>query len=140
MMPGGPSSNNGSYLGFFGLSVGVTVGLVLIGALPTKHYAGADALLSMLAGCGVSLLASLVGAVPILRARGKPAREAAVAVMAAMGLRFVLVLMLGLAAALSGWFQAAPLLIWLALSYVVLLIVDTCFAASVLKSNEDVEG
>ena len=138
-MPGRPNTVRG-YLSFFGLAVGVTVALVLIGALPTKHYAGADALLSMLAGCGISLLASLVGAVPIMRTRGKPTREAAVAVMAAMGLRFVLVLILGLATALSGCFMVAPLLVWLALSYVVLLVVDTCFAASVLKSNEDVEG
>ena len=62
------------------------------------------------------------------------------AVMAAMGLRFALVLMVGLAAALSGWFQVGPLLIWLAISYMVLLVGDTRFAARALKSNENVEG
>jgi len=138
-MPQGPNTAR-SYLGFCGLTVGVTVALVLIGAWPTRRFAGADALLSMLTGCGISLLASLVGAVPVLRARSKPAREAAVAALAAMGLRFGLVLLLGLATALSGWFQVGPLLIWLAISYMVLLVGDTCFAARVLKSNEDVEG
>ena len=138
-MPTGRETGRG-YLGFSGWACGTTVLLVLLGWLPTKRYAGSDALLSMFAGCGISLFASLAGAVPILRARGKPAREAIVAVMAAMGLRVCLVVILGLAAVLSGWFQVAPLLIWLALSYVVLLVVDTRLAVSGLRASENVEG
>ena len=42
-----------------------------------------------------------------------------------MAVRFAAVLLLALAAALSGWFERGPLLIWVAISYLVALFVET---------------
>ena len=43
----------------------------------------------------------------------------------------LVVLILALSAALSGWFEQAPLLVWVALSYLVLLVVDTMYAVRI---------
>ena len=50
-----------------------------------------------------------------------------------MAVRFFVVLIMGVAAALSGMFATAPLLVWLAISYVVLLGADTAFALRALS-------
>jgi hypothetical protein len=51
-----------------------------------------------------------------------------------MAVRLGVVLALGLAAALSGWFERRPLLIWIAVSHLALLAVDTRF---MLKSSPE---
>ncbi len=48
--------------------------------------------------------------------------------LTSLALRFVTVLVLGLVAGLSGWFETRPLLIWIALGYVAQLALDTRYA------------
>jgi len=117
------------YLRFLAWAVTATVIAALLGYVPTRRLGGEDALPAMLAGCVVGLLASAAGGVPVALARRAAAPTARLqAMMAAMGLRFAVVLALGVAALLSGAFARTPLLMWVAISYVVLLVVDTWYA------------
>ena len=81
----------------------------------------------MAVGAGAGLIASWIGTAPVFLAN--PATgNAATLVLAATALRSFVALLLALALGLSGWWHPAPLLIWVALSYVVLLPVDVAFA------------
>ena len=75
----------------------------------------------MAAGCGISFVsAALAGW--LLTAAGAATPEARMQrAFLAMAVRLAVVVMLGLAAALSGMLARMPLLFWLAATYVVLL-------------------
>ena len=105
--------------------------IVALGYLPTKRLGGPGAVSAMLAGCAISLVASIVGSIPIIVASRGPGRQMPTAVMLSTALRLMVVLALALSAALSGWFERAPLLVWVAISYVLLLATDTVFAVRV---------
>ena len=119
------------YLRFLGWAVVVGVALALLGYVPTRRLGGEGALPAMVAGCVIGVIASAVGALAI--ARYRRSRESGSGVplqgmLAALALRFVTVLVLGLVAGLSGWFETRPLLIWIALGYVAQLALDTRYA------------
>jgi hypothetical protein len=116
------------YLRFLAWVVAVSAVVALLGYLPTRRLAGDGALPALLAGCAVGIVASALGGVPIALAKGKPAAARMPAVMAAMLLRLVVAMALGVAAALSGQFARGPLLLWITISYVALLVVDTRYA------------
>lgn len=118
----------GGYLRFLMWAVGVTVVAALLGWLPTRRLGGEEAIPAMLAGCAVSLLASALGGVPIALARGASQANRMQALLMAMAVRFAVVVVLALAAVLSGLFLRAPLLIWVAISYAVQLAVETRYA------------
>ena len=109
------------YVRFLGLAAGLVVALCVVGYLPTRRLFGTNAVGSMVAGCGISLVAAaLVGW--LLTAVGAETPEARMQRgFLAMVVRLGVVIVLGLAAALSGEFARAPLLFWMATAYVVLL-------------------
>jgi len=75
----------------------------------------------MLAGCGLSLVAAaLAGWLLAAVGAGTPQARMQRAFLA-MVVRLAVVIVLGLAAALSGEFALTPLLFWMAAAYVVLL-------------------
>lgn len=115
------------YLRFLVWATVVTAAVALVGTLPTLRLGGEGAIPAMIAGCVVGLLASLAGGVPVALGRASP-RAAYPTMMAAMAVRFVAALVLGLAVALSGAFVVRPLLVWIAIVYVALLVVDTWYA------------
>lgn len=121
--------------GLVGLAVGVTALLLAVGYLPTRHAGGPAAVAAMVAGCGIGLVATLLGAVPIALARGAPAMTRASWALGAMLVRLLGALLLGGLASLGGWFERAPLLIWLAISYLALLAVETMFAVKLLGKS-----
>src|SRR5205823_5241303 len=102
------SARLGRYARFLGLAVAVVAGLCAIGWLPTRHLAGAEAIAAMLAGCAISLAsAALAGG--LLIAVGAETPEARMQrSFLAMVVRLVVVIVLGIAAALSGEFVRAP--------------------------------
>ena len=124
-----------SYVRFIALAVGLSIAVTLVGYWPTNRLGGPEAVRGMLAGCGVSLLASLLGAAPLVAARRGFCATVLQAVLLSTLLRFLVVIALGIATALSGWFERAPLLIWIAVSYAVLLIADTLYAVRVSASS-----
>jgi hypothetical protein len=106
---------------FLGLAAGVVVVLCAVGYLPTRRLFGADSVGSMVAGCGISLVAAALAGW-LLTAVGAATPEARMQRgFLAMVVRLGVVIVLGLAAALSGEFARAPLLFWMATAYVVLL-------------------
>jgi hypothetical protein len=127
----GARPRTAAYLRFLAWTVALAVGIALLGYLPTKRWGGESAVRAMLAGCGVGGVASALGGVPVLLFSGMggaSGASGASGVLAAMAVRFAAALGLGLAAALTGSFERGPLLLWLAISYMVLLTVDTRYA------------
>jgi hypothetical protein len=119
------------YLRFLAWGLAAMVVVALLGFVPTRRLGGEGAVRSMTAGCLVGWLASALGGIPVLLGRKAAETTAAgrlQAMLASMGLRFGVVLALGAAAAFSGWFDLKPLLLWIGLSYLALLAVDTWYA------------
>jgi hypothetical protein len=127
------------YLRFLALALVTTAGLVLVGWVPTARLGGREAVGAMLAGCGASLLASAIGGLPIALTSGISPGALAPTVLAAMAVRMVVALAAAVVLALSGWFTRAPLLVWTAVSYVVLLTADTWYAVGVVRRPETME-
>lgn len=130
----------GRFLRFVALALIVTAVMIAVGYAPTKRMGGADAIAAMLAGCAISVVGSVIGAVPIITATRGPGRMIAQAVLLSTALRLMVVLALTLAIALSGWFLLRPLLLWVAISYVLLLAADTIHAVRVVGAAEDTES
>lgn len=116
------------YLRFLVWATVVTAAVALVGYLPTLRLGGEGAIPAMIAGCVVGLIASLAGGVPVALGRGAGPGAAHQTMMLAMAVRFMAALVLGLAVALSGLFAVRPLLVWIAILYVALLVVDTWYA------------
>ena len=109
------------YARFLGLAAGIVVALCAVGYVPTRRLAGPDGVGSMLAGCGISLVAAALAGW-LLTAVGAETPQARMQrAFLAMVVRLAVVIVLGLAAALSGAFARTPLLFWMAAAYVVLL-------------------
>lgn len=124
-----PRSPATEYLRFLAWAVAVAVLAAALSWVPTRHLAGEEGVPALLVGCALALLASAVGGVAVARSRRAPTPAARVpAMMAAMALRFVILLALGAMVALSGWFARTPLLLGAAISYLALLVVDTWYA------------
>lgn len=116
------------YLRFLGWAAAAVAAIGLVGYLPTRRLGGEGALGAMLAGCAVALLAAAAGGVPIALSRRLAAAARANALLGAMAVRFGVAAVLAVAAVLTGLFPNAPLLLWVAVGYVVLLVVETWYA------------
>ncbi|HEV2855585.1 MAG TPA: hypothetical protein VHC97_22545 [Thermoanaerobaculia bacterium] len=121
------------YLRFLAWALATVVLVAALGFVPTRRLGGEEALAAMIAGCAVGWAASALGGIPVALGRGSrggtvtPAARLQ-AMLMSMALRFGVVIVLGAAAAFSGWFGLKPLLIWIAVSYLALLAVDTWYA------------
>lgn len=107
-------------------SAGTIVVLGLVGWWPTRGSAGEPGVAALAAGCAVALAGSLAGALPVLAAvaRGGARRPQAVAGWA-MALRFGATVAGALTVALGSGLPRRPLLLWVALGYAALLVVET---------------
>jgi hypothetical protein len=112
------------YLRFLAWAVAVGVVLALLGYAPTRRLGGEEALPAMVAGCAIGVIASAVGVVPVALARRAGSPGSPLQGLYSLALRFATVLVLGLAAGLSGWFESRPLLIWIGLGYAAQLALD----------------
>jgi hypothetical protein len=109
------------YARFLSLAVAIVVGLCAAGWLPTRRLAGPQALPAMVAGCTISLLSAALDGWLLLVIPADTPQVRMQRGFLAMIVRLVVVLVLGIAAALSGEFARPPLLFWMATSYVALL-------------------
>lgn len=123
----------GAGFGRFALLAGAVAALLAaLGWVPAGRFTGVTGSWAWVAACGVSWVASLVGALPLII--GVKAGEPMVSrALAATGLRLITTVMLGLAVGLTGPFEPRTLLVGLAASYVLLLAVDTWFAVGRAK-------
>jgi hypothetical protein len=112
---------NARYLRFLGLALAMVLVLATLGFLPTRRMGGPGAPAAMVVGCGISFVsAALAGWLLIAVSAETPAARMQRAFLA-MVVRLAVVVVLGLAATLSGELAQMSLLFWLATSYVVLL-------------------
>jgi hypothetical protein len=116
------------YPRFLALVVAVTVAVGGIGVVPTRRLAGEDGLHALLAGCLIGLLSSALGGLPIALVRDRTPAGRVLAMVASTAVRLLVVVLLGVAAALSGRFATTPLVLWIAISYAALLGVDAWYA------------
>ena len=123
----GSRSPAAEYLRFLVWAVAIGAALVLLGYPATRRLGGEDAIPAMIAGCCIGVLASAVGALPVFFSR-RDAKDALVGMLLSMAIRLAGVVVLGLAAGLSGWFEIRPLLIWIAFGYVATLPLDVRYA------------
>ena len=118
------------------MTIGLMVVMVAVGYMPTRALAGDGAVWAMVAGCLTSAVASWAGAVPVLLARRKQRALAAAgvtdtpetwAVMMSIVVRFAVVGILALSMAIGSGLSTAPYLIWVSISYMLFLVIDTMY-------------
>ena len=115
------STGSRRYARFLGLAAAIVIGLCAVGWLPTRRLSGAEGVTAMVAGCGISLLsASLAGWLLVVVSADTPQARMRRGLLA-MFVRVAVIVVLGLAVALSGEFARSPLLFWMATAYVALL-------------------
>jgi hypothetical protein len=115
------STGSGRYARFLGLAAAIVIGLCAAGWLPTRRLAGADAVAAMIAGCVISLLSAALAGGLLVAVSADTGQARMQRGLLAMFVRLAVVLVLGVAAALSGEFSRSPLLFWMATAYVALL-------------------
>jgi hypothetical protein len=111
--------------------------LVLIGWRPTSSLGGIAAVHSMLAGCGVSFLASLIGALPVIGSGRGHSAQSITTLMGSMLLRVTAAAALTVVTALQGIFELKPLVLWVGISYLVFLPADVYIALRAKRANGD---
>lgn len=120
-----------------GVSLAAAAGLALLGYVPTVRLAGREAVGEMLSGIGISLLAGIMGAIPVARSiSSHDPQQVPIGILASTAVRFIVVLALAAPAALSGWFDRGPMLLWVGISYLVMLAVDSIYAVRLIKAGQ----
>ena len=118
----------GRYLRFLGLAMAIVAVLMAVGIMPTRRLAGDAAVLAMAIGCAISFVsAGLAGWLLTVVDAATPEARMQRAFLA-MVVRLAVVVVLGVAAALSGAVERMPLLFWLAATYVALLPLEVMLA------------
>jgi hypothetical protein len=115
------TSKGSRYARFLSVAVAIVLGLCAIGWLPTRRLAGASAVASMVAGCAISLLSAALAGWLLIVVGGETPEARMQRGFLAMVVRLAVVVVLGMAAALSGELARQPLLFWIATAYVALL-------------------
>ncbi len=125
-----PTTAAGRYVRFAGGSAVVVAAVVGIGIVPTRRLAGDEGLPAMIAGCLIGWIAALAAGWPLAARSEKTPLARMQTALLAMGVRIAVVAALGAAAAFSGMLARAPLLFWLAASYMALLPLEVKLAIS----------
>ena len=115
------TSRGRRYARFLGLAVAIVLGLCAVGWLPTQRLAGAGALAAMAAGCAISLVSAALAGWLLIAVGGDTPEARMQRGFLAMVVRLAVVVVLGIAAALSGELARQPLLFWIGTAYVALL-------------------
>lgn len=105
----------------------IIAGAVLagLGYWPTVNLAGPQALPAMVAGIAVALVGVLIGvSIPVWSIHTAPAKRHN-AILIGMTARMLATILIGSAVALSGGVAVKPLLLWVAIAYLMFLAIDT---------------
>ena len=115
------TSRSSRYARFLTVAVAIVLVLCAIGWVPTRRLAGADAVAAMLAGCAISLISAAVAGWLLIVVGAETPEARMQRGFLAMVARLAVVVVLGMAAALSGELARQPLLFWIGTAYVALL-------------------
>jgi len=123
------------------LAGGVAVCLLGAGAFVTRG-GSAGGREAMFWACGVVIVGSLLGAVPLILAKGEKGGGSAPAVGPAAVSSFMAAMLLRMGAVAIGAagviflveVEAKPFLLWLAVGYLVFLVLETAFALRLFRS------
>lgn len=115
------------YLGFIATLALVSGGLILIGIGPSRRLGGEEAVHALLAGCGLSVFASVVGSLPVWMA-GADRGGRVVPLLASLGLRFLTALGGAALVVAQRLFEPRPFLLWLGICYLAHLAIDVRFS------------
>ena len=121
------------WLAAAGLAALVVAGT--LGAYPTYRLGVSDALLGLVVGCGVAWIAAVVGFVPGCMMLDRAPRTAALAFLAGSVIRFFVAVLLGLLIVLMDLVSKTPLLLWIAIGYLVVLLVDTTLVVRLVNRS-----
>jgi hypothetical protein len=121
-------SPTAEYARFLVWAVAIAVAAALLGYVPTRRLGGEGAFPALIAGCAIGVIASAVGALPILLARRSGAAPSPVQGLLSMAIRLAVLVVLGVSAGLSGVFETRPLIVWIALGYAAQLALDVWYA------------
>ena len=91
----------------------------------------------MLAGCGVSFLASLVGALPVIRSEPGYSAQSITLLMGSMLLRLTAAVILTVVVALQGLFELRVLILWVGISYLAFLPADLHVSLRAHRATDD---
>jgi len=95
--------------------------LCAIGVVPTRHLAGADGVPAMIAGCEIGFLSAALAGLLLVAVQASTPEARMKRSFFAMVVRLGVVVVLSVAAVLSGVFARQPLLFWIGTAYVALL-------------------
>jgi hypothetical protein len=109
------------YSRFLGMAVAVIAALCVLGIVPTRRLAGDEGLPGMFAGCAIGLISAAFAGLFLVTVAGDTPEAKLKRSFLAMVARLVAVVVLGVAAVLSGMFAISPLLLWMAIAYMALL-------------------
>jgi len=128
----------GSYYAVF-VSVGLAtvLSVAAIGYYSTERHTGGGGTAAMLVGCGVSWIAGCIGALPTAAALSSRPKQAGTAILASTMVRFITALVLVVPLVLSGWFDKTVLVLFVAVSYLMMLLVDTLLAVRMIRRAEE---
>lgn len=99
------------------------------GLMVTRRLGGEEAVVGMVAGGGLSLLAAILGGLPLLAGRWSP-REAGTFVLSALAIRMGVTLLGVLAILLGTQIPRSAFLLWVAAGYLVFLTADIVFVVA----------
>ena len=109
---------------------------VAVGALPTRAVAGEPGLIAMIVAGGMSALAAVLGSLPaVWSALRMPEKLPAMALGATL-LRLVALVAMAVPVAMLAALPRKPLLLWLAISYVLALAAESVALAMLIKRLE----
>ena len=124
----------------FGLCVAVSLVtallIVAIGYVPTVRFAGRENVTAMLVASGVSWLASCAGAIWISMAASGTPTQKSLGVLGSTAVRFGAVLVMVVPITLSGAVDKKVFVLWVAISYLVILVVDTALVVHLLNRSD----
>jgi len=113
------------------------VALAAVGAVPTLRQAGQAGLVAMGAGIGITMIASILAALPIAYSRAPTPASRQIAFMGAIAARMFATLILFAVLVLTKSVATRPFAIWTGVSYLVLLAIETVTAIRLIKRREE---
>lgn len=121
------------YARFVILSILVSLIVALLGWFPTRRLAGESAWIPMFAGIGVSMIASMVAAIPLAGLSRLPGRDRHTATLMAMAIRMALTMALVLVVVFGTSLARTPFVLWAGISYLAQLAAETIAAVRLMQ-------